>query len=112
VQPPSAGFGPVWPRRKLAMLLILFVALAAGLGLGYGLNYLYPVISSSEALKAVGVPVLGQVSAAFPQRERRTFRRDLWWISLATGCLVVAFGVAVMLSQAGYRLIVSGSKLW
>lgn len=112
VQPPSAAFGPAWPRRKLFMSLILLAALAAGAGLAYGLNYLYPVISSSAALKAVGVPVLGQVSAAFPQRERRTFRRDVVWISMATACLVVAFGVAVILSQAGYRVILTGSKLW
>ena len=112
VQPPSAAFGPAWPRRKLFMSLILVAALAAGAGLAYGLNYLYPVISSSAALKAVGVPLLGQVSAAFPQRERRSFRRDVVWISMATACLVVAFGVAVILSQAGYRLILTGSKLW
>jgi polysaccharide chain length determinant protein (PEP-CTERM system associated) len=112
VQPPSAAFGPAWPRRKLFMSLILVLALAAGGGLAYGLNYLYPVISSSEALKAVGVPVLGQVSAAFPERERLSFRRDLLRISMATGCLLVAFGVAVILSQAGYRLMLAGAKLW
>jgi len=69
------------------------------------LNYLSPVVSSPDTLsKALGVPLLGQVTAAFPERERRALRRDLLRISIATACLLVAFGVAVVLSQAGYRL--------
>jgi hypothetical protein len=84
---------------------ILVAALAAGAALAYGLNYLSPVVSSPDALsKALGVPLLGQVTAAFPERERRALRRDLLRISIATACLLVAFGVAVVLSQAGYRL--------
>jgi polysaccharide chain length determinant protein (PEP-CTERM system associated) len=105
VQPPAAAFGPVWPRRKLLLAGILVAALAAGAALAYGLNYLSPVVSSPDALsKALGVPLLGQVTAAFPERERRALRRDLLRISIATACLLVAFGVAVVLSQAGYRL--------
>jgi polysaccharide chain length determinant protein (PEP-CTERM system associated) len=105
VQPPAAAFGPVWPRRKLLLSGILVAALAAGAALAYGLNYLSPVVSSPDALsKALGVPLLGQVTAAFPERERRALRRDLLRISIATACLLVAFGVAVVLSQAGYRL--------
>ena len=105
VQPPAAAFGPVWPRRKLLLAGILAAALVAGAAAAYGLNYLSPVVSSADALsRALGVPLLGQVSAAFPERERRAFRRDLLRISVATACLFVAFGVAVLLSQAGYRL--------
>jgi polysaccharide chain length determinant protein (PEP-CTERM system associated) len=105
VQPPAAAFGPVWPRRKLLLSGILVAALAAGAALAYGLNYLSPVVSSPDTLsKALGVPLLGQVTAAFPERERRALRRDLLRISIATACLLVAFGVAVVLSQAGYRL--------
>lgn len=106
VQPPTAPFRPVWPNRKLFMVGVLFGALAAGAGLAYGLNYLYPVISSADALRrAVKVPLLGQVTAAFPGRARRRFRADVLRLSLATACLFVAFGVAVVLSQAGYRLM-------
>jgi polysaccharide chain length determinant protein (PEP-CTERM system associated) len=111
VQPPAAPFGPVWPRRKLLLAGILAAALAAGAALAYGLNYLFPVVSSADALtKAVGVPVLGQVTAAFPEREQLAFRRDLLRISVATACLLVAFGVAMVLSQAGYRLSLTALK--
>jgi len=105
VQPPAAPYGPVWPRRKLYLAAILFCALAGAAGLAYGLNYLFPVVSSADALgKALGLPILGQVTEAFPRREQLTARRDLLRISMATVCLLVAFGVAVLLSQAGYRL--------
>lgn len=111
VQPPAAPFGPVWPRRKLLLAGILIGALAAGAALAYGLNYLFPVVSSAEALsRAVGVQVLGQVTDAFPARERLAFRRDLLRISTATAGLLVAFGIAVVLSQAGYRLSLTALK--
>jgi polysaccharide chain length determinant protein (PEP-CTERM system associated) len=111
VQPPAAPYGPVWPRRKIFLVAVFFAAVAAGAALAYGLNYLYPVVSSPDALgRVAGVPVLGQVTTAFPERERRAFRRDLLRISMATTCLLVAFGVAIVLSQMGYRLSVSALK--
>jgi polysaccharide chain length determinant protein (PEP-CTERM system associated) len=111
VQPPAAAYGPVWPRRKLFLAGVLAAALTAGAALAYGLNSLLPVVSSANALsKAMGVPVLGQVTAAFPRRERLAFRRDLVRISMATACLFVAFGVAILLSQAGYRLSLTALK--
>jgi polysaccharide chain length determinant protein (PEP-CTERM system associated) len=111
VQPPSATYEPVWPRRKLLMLGVLIAALAAGGAVAYGLNYLLPVVSSASALsRAVGVPVLGEVSVAFPESVRLAFRRDLQQLSVATGCLLLAFGVALVLSQAGYRLSLTALK--
>jgi polysaccharide chain length determinant protein (PEP-CTERM system associated) len=111
VQPPAASYAPVWPRRRLSLAGVLVGALAAGAGLAYGLNYLFPVVSSGDALsRSLGVPILGQVTAAFPRRERRAFRRDLWKLSLATASLLVAFAVALVLNQAGYRLSVTALK--
>lgn len=105
VQPPDAGIAPVWPRRKLAMSEILLAALAAGAALAYGLQYLHPVVSSADALsRAVGVPILGEVSVAFPELERRNFRGDVFRVAIAIGCLVTAFGIAVVMSQAGWRV--------
>jgi polysaccharide chain length determinant protein (PEP-CTERM system associated) len=105
VQPPSASLGPVWPRRKLFLTAILAGALAAGAALAYGLNYLHPVVSSASALsRMVGARVLGEVSVAFPAQERRAFRLDVLRLSMVAACLIAAFGVAVVMSQAGYRL--------
>ena len=111
VQPPTAPYGPAWPRRKLFLAAALIGALAAGAALAYGLNYLFPVVSSGDALhRTLGVPVLGEVSAAFPERERREFRRDLVRVSVATACLLVAFAIAVALSNSGYRLSIAALK--
>jgi hypothetical protein len=111
VQPPTAPFGPVWPRRKLLLLTIFVGALAGGAALAFGLNYLFPVVCSAEALaQAVKVPLLGEVGAAFPERKRRAFRRDLWRLSMATACLLVAVGVALVLSQEGIRLSLTPLK--
>jgi polysaccharide chain length determinant protein (PEP-CTERM system associated) len=111
VQPPTAPFGPVWPRRKLLLLIIFVGALAGGAALAFGLNYLFPVVCSAEALaQAVKVPLLGEVGAAFPERKRRAFRRDLWRLSMATACLLVAVGVALVLSQEGIRLSLTPLK--
>jgi polysaccharide chain length determinant protein (PEP-CTERM system associated) len=107
VQPPAAAYGPTWPRRRLWLTAILAGALATGAALACGLNYLYPVVASAEALaRAVTVPLLGQITGAFPERERRALRCDLLRISMATACLLVAFGVAMVLSQSGYRLTI------
>jgi polysaccharide chain length determinant protein (PEP-CTERM system associated) len=105
VQPPTAAYGAAWPRRRLWLTAILAGALAAAAALAYGLNYLFPVVTSGDAIgRTLGVPILGKVTAAFPKRERRAWRHDLLRISMATACLLVAFGVAMFLSQSGYRL--------
>jgi polysaccharide chain length determinant protein (PEP-CTERM system associated) len=111
VQPPTASFRPVWPKRPMMLAGALAGGLAAGGALAYGLSWLYPVVTSSSALaQAFGVPVLGVVSVAFPQRKRRARRRDVLRLSVAVGCLVVAFAVAVVLSLQGYRLSMTALK--
>jgi polysaccharide chain length determinant protein (PEP-CTERM system associated) len=111
VQPPTAGLRPVWPIRPKLLAETLLAALAAGAALAYGMHYLRPVVSSGEALaKAIGVPVLGLVSVAYPMRARTARRRDVLLISAATACLLVAFGVAVILSLRGYRLSLTALK--
>jgi len=113
VQPPAVPYGPAWPRRRLSLAAVLVGALAAGAALAFGLNHLFPVVPAGESLaRSLGVPILGRVSAAFPERERRAFRRDLVRLSMATVTLLVAFGVAIVLSQAGYRLSITALNIW
>jgi len=106
VQPPTASFRPVWPRRVSLLTGILAAALGAGGALAYGLSYLYPVVCSASAFaqSVAGVPVLGVVSVAFPERQRLARRRDVRRISIAAGGLVLAFVDAVILSLAGFRV--------
>ena len=106
VQPPAASFRPVWPWRVSLLAGILAAALGAGGALAYGLSYLYPIVCSASAFAQLvaGVPVLGVVSVAFPERQRLARRRDVRRISIAAGGLVLAFVDAVFLSLAGFRV--------
>jgi hypothetical protein len=110
VQPPTASFRPVWPLRPMMLAGILLGALAAGGLLAYGLNRLHPVISSSANLVRAGVPLLGVVSVAFPSQVRKARRRSALHVSIAAVCLIVAFAIAVALSQQGYRLTIGMVK--
>jgi polysaccharide chain length determinant protein (PEP-CTERM system associated) len=111
VEPPTASMRPVWPRRSLFLAEMLAAAVAAGAALAYGLHYLRPVVTSAAAVtQGTGVPVIGLVGIAFPERERRTRRRDILRISFAGGCLSVAFLVCLVLSSQGYRLSMTALK--
>ena len=105
VQPPTANFAPVWPRRLRLTAAILVVAVMLGGGLAYGLNQLRPAIYSATSLtELTGVPVLGVVGTAFPDEARRKRRREKYRFAFAVACFVVAFAFALILSMAGFRL--------
>jgi hypothetical protein len=111
IEPPTASLHPVWPKRPLLVAEGLLVALAAGVALAYGLHYLRPVVTTASALaQALGVPVLGLVGVAFPDRARKATRCDVLRFSLAGGCLVVAFVALLILSLQGYHLSVTVLK--
>ena len=107
VLPPTAPVSPVWPRRTRLLGLIWLAAMGVAAGVAYGLSLLKPIVSSVRSVNELTpFPVLGVVGAAFPSRERRQFRRDLWRFSAATACLLVAFAVALALNWAGARLTI------
>jgi polysaccharide chain length determinant protein (PEP-CTERM system associated) len=105
VLPPTAPASPVWPRRTKLLCGIWLGAMLFGCGLAYGLHLLKPIVSSVPAMNALTqFPVLGVVSTAFPSRQQREGRRNLWRFSAAMVCLVVALGIALGLNWAGARL--------
>jgi polysaccharide chain length determinant protein (PEP-CTERM system associated) len=106
INPPTAGFGPVAPKR----LLLIPGVLAAALGLGGALCFLLaqtkPVFSSARALTEIsGLPVLGAVSRVLVSGQAR--RQQFFALvnfSAAIAGLVLVFGVVVSLEVAGYGL--------
>jgi hypothetical protein len=69
------------------------------------LDRLWPVVSSAEGLvKLTGVKIVSIVGQADPTSARRAFRRELWQVSIAVACLVIAFAVELSISLAGLRL--------
>lgn len=109
VQPPSANFAPVFPRRTLMLAGGLLLALAIGGGLAYLLQMLRPVVGSARSLSELtGLPVLGVVSAAFPGRMHSEVKRDLLQFATGAACLFAAFAIVLALNWGGFRLTPQG----
>ena len=106
INPPTAGFGPVAPKRLLLIPGVLVAALGAGAGLCFLLAQIKPVFSSARALSEVsGLPVLGAVSRILVSSEaRRSQRFALVNFSVVIAGLVLAFGAVVLLEVAGNGL--------
>lgn len=105
VLPPTATFGPVFPRRGLFLTAVLAVSLMAGAAVAYLLNLLRPVVGSARSLaELTGLQVLGVVSVAFPERMQKELRRDFLRFAGTVGALCAALVVVLLLSRAGVRL--------
>jgi polysaccharide chain length determinant protein (PEP-CTERM system associated) len=111
VLPPTAPATPVWPRRTALLAGIWAASMLLGSGVAYGLHLLQPIVGSVAAVNELtSFPVLGVVSAAFPTKQRREFRRDMWRFSAAMACLVGALVVAFALNRVGARLTVQAIR--
>ncbi|MGH8227317.1 MAG: XrtA system polysaccharide chain length determinant [Steroidobacteraceae bacterium] len=98
IDPPTAEFAPVAPKRALLVLGALVASLAAGVGVAYLLNSLRPVFVSPRQLGAItGLPVLGSVSMAWLDQHRAVMRGDrrryVWAIA---GLVVLGLGILVL----------------
>jgi protein tyrosine kinase modulator len=98
IDPPTAEFAPVAPKRALLILGALIAALAAGGGAAYLLQLVRPVFVSQRQLGSVtGLPVLGSVSMAWLDQHRTALRgerlRCVWAIS---GLVVLGLGILVL----------------
>lgn len=110
VQPPTAGFRPVFPRRGLFMAMVLAAALGAGAALAWFRQMLRPVVGSPRSLaELTGLSVIGVVGPAFPQRSSAALRGEA--LRFASGCvaLLSAFAVALLLNAGGFRIVLFNS---
>lgn len=106
VDPPSAGFTPIFPNRPLFLFAVLIVGLGAGAGVAYVMHMMRPVFSTSRSLADMtGLPVLGSVTRSWVEKYRAHLRRGLLRYSFASGLLFVAFVVVVVTQQPGSRLL-------
>jgi polysaccharide chain length determinant protein (PEP-CTERM system associated) len=111
VLPPTAPVTPVSPKRATLLAGLWLFAIAVGGAVAYALHVLQPIVSSVRAVKEItSFPVLGVISVAFPSKQQREFRNDVWRFSAATGCLVLALAVALALNWAGARLAIGAIK--
>ncbi len=108
VQPPTAPFTPASPLRVLLLAGVFVGAMGAGGVATFLLHLLNPVVGSIRGLaELTGLPVLGVVSAAFPEQMSARARRQLLKFMGASGVLAAMFAVVVVLNSSGFRLGVS-----
>lgn len=105
IDPPLAPLTPVAPDRIMMLAAVFGAAIAAGAALCYLLAQIRPVFGSPAALRQLtGLPVLGAVSYAWPER----FRARRWWslaaYVAASICLFAAFGALAGIEVAGSGL--------
>src|SRR6185437_303446 len=91
IDPPSAGFQPVAPRRHLLIAASTLFALAGGAVMAFVLYLLRPVfVSTRQLAAATGVQVLGAVGMAWVDAYRVRRRRGNLLYAGAIAALLIA----------------------
>lgn len=105
IDPPSAKFEPVAPKRPLLLIAVLFIGLGAGGGLAFLMHQLRPVFNSSETLHEItGVPILGVVSIAWINRYKSMQRRIYLRYAAALALLLITFVAALQMQSLAVRI--------
>lgn len=91
IDPPRVSPRPVSPNRSVLLLMALAVAVSAGLFASFAVSQIRPVYHDSEALRLKsGVPLLGVVSMALTETQRRNERFDrLRFFGVSAGFLTL-----------------------
>lgn len=109
VDPPRAGFDPVFPKRPLLALGALVAAIAAGFGVAFLLNLLRPTFGSVRRLhEMTGLPVLGAVSMTWIERHDAQLRRSALQLAGAVLGMVAVCGLFI----ATQRFLANAVRSW
>jgi polysaccharide chain length determinant protein (PEP-CTERM system associated) len=109
VDPPRAGFDPVFPKRPLLAVAALVAAIVAGIGMAFLLNLLRPAFGSVQHLhEMTGLPVLGAVSMTWIERYEAQMRRSALRLAGATLGMVLLCGVFI----ATQRYLANAVRAW
>ncbi|MFT3717885.1 XrtA system polysaccharide chain length determinant [Pseudorhodoferax sp.] len=96
IDPPRVSPRPVAPNRSLLLLGALIVSLGAGVAVAIGLGQVRPVFHNAQSLRhAVGLPLLGVVTLMISEEAKQQERRNLLKFAVASGSLVVCFGLGI-----------------
>ena len=100
IDPPTADFHPVSPKRSLLLAAVLALGIAGGAGVAFLITLLKPVFHSARQLADLtGVAVLGVVSASRLTGQAGSERRQYLSYSLACSTFVVALVLVVMVGR-------------
>ena len=97
IDPPRVTPKPVSPNRLALLPLALVAAIGAGLAVAFVASQLRPVFSDASDLRQkTGLPILGVVSIAMGDTERRAERRNLIQFYGASAGLIGVFVVGLV----------------
>ena len=105
IDPPRVSPRPVSPNRSVLLLMALAVAVGAGLFASFAVSQIRPVYHDSEALRLKsGVPLLGVVSMALTEAQRRDERFDrLRFLGVSAGFLTLFLAALAIVSILANR---------
>jgi polysaccharide chain length determinant protein (PEP-CTERM system associated) len=108
IDPPSADYNPVSPKRSMLLATVLLLALAAGAGIAYVITMIKPVFHTSKQLAALtGLPVLGVVSASHTGDKAASMRREYLVYSVACSTFLLALIAVVFVGRTYAPLSIS-----
>lgn len=97
IDPPRVSPKPVSPNRLLLLPVALLAAVAAGLLTAFLASQLRPVFNEAAELRAgTGLPLLGVISLALGDDQRRRERMSLMRFVGASGSLVFLFAAGLI----------------
>ncbi|MEO6080772.1 MAG: XrtA system polysaccharide chain length determinant [Steroidobacteraceae bacterium] len=106
IEPPHAAFEPVWPKRKLMIIEVLFAAVVVGIAVALLPYLLVPTFDDVGLLeRSFGFPVLGAVSAIRSSAKRSSELRQIRHVLIAGAALVMVAGVLFVAGEAGARYL-------
>ena len=92
IDPPRVSPKPVAPNRFLLFPAALLAAMVAGLAVAFAMSQLRPTFETADELRRkTGIPLLGVVSLALSDLDRRRERLSLIRFGTGAGSLVALF---------------------
>lgn len=99
IDPPTADYKPVSPRRSLLTGMVLLIGLAVGLGVAFVLNLVKPVYYTLRSLDSIpGVMVLGAVSMSRTESQQVALRSEYHRYAVISGLLLMSAVLVVLVS--------------
>ena len=106
VDPPSADFAPIAPKRPMFIIAVLLAGLGAGGVLAYTLQQLRPVFTLPRQVAAItGLPVLGVINMTWVEKQRSLALRSRFAAGAAVGMLFVVAAVVLASQNQAVRLV-------
>jgi polysaccharide chain length determinant protein (PEP-CTERM system associated) len=103
IDPPQLAQVPVGPKRQVMISGVLLAALGAGGGIVFLMQQLDRSFASVQALRALGVPVLGGVSLVRRRKPWRS-RTSTAGFAVAVAMLLLAYG-GMMAHSIGMKVL-------